>query len=177
MGEKDKIKEFDDKFEPHKLEMRDTLLKFCEKRGVKVKAAGIEKIKSDHFSVYTYPSIVEYYTEDMKISNKLLQIDSPLYPKRIPKPFELPEEFAKLPGKLVYVSLGSLFSLYTHLLQGLIDVLEKLPYKYIVSKGAMGHNLKFPSNRFIGENYVDQLAVLQVVDGMIAHGIRLKFII
>ena len=33
-----------------------------------------------------------------------------------------------------------------------------------------GHDLKFPSNKFIGENYVDQLAVLQVVDGMIAHG-------
>lgn len=63
------------------------------------------------------------------------QIDTNLHPGRIPKPFELPDEFAKLPGKIVYVSLGSLFSAYTHILQRLCDILEKLPYKYIVSKG------------------------------------------
>ena len=115
--------------------MRKTLLEFCEKRGAKFNSQEIEKIRSDHFSVYCYPSVVDYYSEDIKISNKLMQIDSPLYPQRVPKPFELPEAFAKLPGKIVYVSLGSLFSIYTHLLQRLIDVLEKLPYKYIVSKG------------------------------------------
>ena len=116
------------------------------------------------------------------------QIDSPLFPERIPKPFELPSEFAKLPGKIIFVSLGSLFSAYTYLLQRLCDILEKLPYKYIVSKGKNclnffkkiysnfssegpnGDGLKFPSNKFIGENFVNQLAVLQVADAMIAHG-------
>ena len=119
------------------------------------------------------------------------QIDTPIHAERIPKPFELPSEFAKLPGKIIYVSLGSLFSAYTYIIQRLCDILEKLPYKYIVSKGKKfyfffqkknlipisisskgpnGDTLKFPSNKFIGENFVNQLAVLQVVDGMIAHG-------
>lgn len=58
----------------------------------------------------------------------------------------------------------------SHRLQDLVDVLDKLPYKYIVSKGPNGDNLKFPSKKFIGENFIDQLAVLQQADAMIAHG-------
>ena len=43
-----------------------------------------------------------------------------------------------------------------------------------VSKGPNGDKLIFPSNRFIGENYINQLGVLQTVAAnngcMIAHG-------
>lgn len=67
-----------------------------------------------------------------------------------------------------------LLSLYVHLIQRLVDMLDKLPYKFIVSKGLNGDQLKFPSAKFIGENFVDQLAVLQVSDAIISHGKRLK---
>ena len=63
------------------------------------------------------------------------QIDTPIYPERIPKPFELPDEFAKLPGKIIYVSLGSLFSTYVGKIQKIVNALDKLPHKFIVSKG------------------------------------------
>lgn len=66
-----------------------------------------------------------------------------------------------------------MFSLYVHLIQRLVDLLDKLPYKFIVSKGAYGDQLKFPSAKFIGENFVDQLAVLQVSQAIISHGKRL----
>lgn len=106
----------------------------------------------------------------MKRANKLWAIDSVLSPERIPAPYKLPEEFARIPLPVVYVSLGSLFSSYTYLMQRLLNMLEKFPAKFIVSKGSRGDQLKFPSDRFIGENFLDQLAVLQISDAMITHG-------
>uniref|UniRef100_A0AAN0N794 UDP-glycosyltransferase n=1 Tax=Polyphagotarsonemus latus TaxID=1204166 RepID=A0AAN0N794_9ACAR len=126
--------------------------------------------RSDNLSIYSYPKELDYFDDGIREKYKLLQVDAPIVPSRIPPPFELPEEFSKLPGKIIYVSLGSLFSLYHTKLQKLIDVLATLPYKYIVSKGPAGEKINFPDNRFIGENFVNQLAVLQVVDMMIAHG-------
>uniref|UniRef100_A0AAN0LHV3 UDP-glycosyltransferase n=1 Tax=Polyphagotarsonemus latus TaxID=1204166 RepID=A0AAN0LHV3_9ACAR len=126
--------------------------------------------RSDYLSIYSYPKEVDYFNDELKKNYKLLQIDSPIVPSRIPPPFELPKEFAKLPGKIIYVSLGSMFSCYHTKLQKLLDTLAILPYKYIVSKGPNGDKITFPDNRFIGENFVNQLAILQVADMMIAHG-------
>uniref|UniRef100_A0AAN0LM54 UDP-glycosyltransferase n=1 Tax=Polyphagotarsonemus latus TaxID=1204166 RepID=A0AAN0LM54_9ACAR len=126
--------------------------------------------RSDYLTFYTYPKELDYFDDEFRKEYKILQVDSPIVSSRLPKPFELPDQFAKLPGKIIYVSLGSLFSLYHVKLQKLIDALSELPYKYIVSKGPFGDKLKFPNDCFIGENFVDQLAVLQVVDMMIAHG-------
>ena len=58
---------------------------------------------------------------------------------------------------MIQIPSGSLFSAYVDKLQRLVDILEKIPnVKFIVSKGPNGDRLKFPSDRFIGENYVDQ---------------------
>lgn len=98
-------------------------------------------------------------------------MDSPLNESRVPKPFELPEEFAKLPGKIVYLSLGTVFSYYAHYVQKIVDALDQLSAcKFIVSQGVNGDRVKLPSHRFYGENFLDQLAVLQVADLMIGHG-------
>ena len=86
-------------------------------------------------SIYSYPLELDYFSSEFKDQNKLLQIDSAITKDKISEPYELPQEFKELPGEIVYVSLGSLFSVYTRLIQKLIDVLDKLPYKYIVSKG------------------------------------------
>lgn len=63
-----------------------------------------------------------------------------------------------------------MFSAYAYLLQRLLDMLEKLPYKYLVSKGRNGDQVRLPSERFIGSNFVDQLAALQVCEAAICHG-------
>uniref|UniRef100_A0AAN0LP44 UDP-glycosyltransferase n=1 Tax=Polyphagotarsonemus latus TaxID=1204166 RepID=A0AAN0LP44_9ACAR len=126
--------------------------------------------RSDNFSFYIYPKELDYFNEKIKKEYNLLQVDSPVVLSRIPLPYRLSEEFAELPRKIIYVSLGSLFNYYYVLLQKLIDSLANLPYKYIISKGQFGDKIKFPNNHFIGENFVDQLAVLQVADMMIAHG-------
>ena len=52
-----------------------------------------------------------------------------------------------------------MFSIYVDKLQRLVDILDKIPsVKFIVSKGPNGDKLKFPSNRFIGQNFVDQVS-------------------
>ena len=53
-------------------------------------------------------------------------------------------------------------------------MLDRLPYKYIVSLGPNGDAIKLPSSKFIGEKHVDQLAVLQSSDVAIVHG---KFLV
>uniref|UniRef100_A0AAN0LM61 UDP-glycosyltransferase n=1 Tax=Polyphagotarsonemus latus TaxID=1204166 RepID=A0AAN0LM61_9ACAR len=126
--------------------------------------------RSNFMSIYCYPKELDYFDDKIRENYNLLRVDSPIMFSKLPPPFQLPEDFLNLPGKIIYVSLGSLYSCYHDKLQKLIDVLATLPYKFIVSKGPNGEKLIFPNNRFIGENYVDQLAVLQVVDMIIAHG-------
>lgn len=70
----------------------------------------------------------------------------------------------------MFYLLGTMFSGFSNLLQRLLDTLERLPYKYIVSKGRNGDQVKLPSERFIGSNHVNQLAVLQVCEAAICHG-------
>uniref|UniRef100_A0AAN0LIZ6 UDP-glycosyltransferase n=1 Tax=Polyphagotarsonemus latus TaxID=1204166 RepID=A0AAN0LIZ6_9ACAR len=126
--------------------------------------------RSKHLSIYSYPKELDYFGDEIRQKYNLIQVDCPIVPSKIPTPFELPETFNEIPGKIIYVSLGSIFSCYYEKLQKLLDSLANLPYKYIVSKGPKGDKIKFPNKRFIGENFVDQLAVLQVVDMMISHG-------
>lgn len=172
VDEKERIKKFDEQFLDCRDGVREHLHDLFEKRGTKFykENVQIDQILSDHLSVYCYPREIDYFDDKIREKFNLYQIDSPLITKRIPKPYELPEDFKNISGKTIYISFGTLYSNFTDRLQNLVDILDKLPYKYIVSKGLYGDRLKFPSNKFIGENHVDQLAVLQVVDGMIAHG-------
>uniref|UniRef100_A0AAN0LVW8 UDP-glycosyltransferase n=1 Tax=Polyphagotarsonemus latus TaxID=1204166 RepID=A0AAN0LVW8_9ACAR len=171
IDEKEKIRKFKEDF----LCVETKLIKFLndlfEKRNVKFnKNLPINLPRSDILSIYNYPKELDYFDDELRKTYKLWQIDSPIVPSRIPAPYQLSEEFVKLPGKIIYVSLGSLFSCFDSKIQKLLDTLAELPYKYIVSKGPNGDKIKFPNDRFIGENFVDQLAVLQVADMMIAHG-------
>lgn len=147
------------------------MFKILEERGAKYENQNrpIDQIISDHFNIYVYPKEVDYY-EDSNDDLKLWQIDSVVSPEKLPKPYELPDYFKSLPGKLVYVSLGTLFSSYTYLMQKLLERLDKFEAKFIVSKGKKGNQIQFPSAKFIGEDFIDQLSVLQIVDCFITHG-------
>uniref|UniRef100_A0AAN0LVX7 UDP-glycosyltransferase n=1 Tax=Polyphagotarsonemus latus TaxID=1204166 RepID=A0AAN0LVX7_9ACAR len=171
LDEKDKIKKFNDEFSSFEKKFIKFLNDLFERRNVKIpENLRINLPRSDNLSIYCYPKELDYYNDEIKNEFNLIQVDSPVVSSRIPLPYQLPEEFLNLPGKIIYVSLGTLFSCFESKIQKLIDTLANLPYKYIVSKGPNGDKIKFPNNRFIGENYINQLAVLQVVDMMIAHG-------
>ena len=134
MDEPDKIKKFDDEMASLWVDIRAYMYDFYKQRNSKYEREDpIDRIRSDAFSIYSFPGELEYYSEEIKQKYRLWQIDTPLSPDRVPEPYKLPASFAALPGKIVYLSLGSLFSAYTSKLQKIVDVLEKLPYKYVVS--------------------------------------------
>ena len=59
-------------------------------------------------------------------------MDTPLFPEKIPAPYELPDGFRSIAMPTVYLSFGSMCSAYTRILQRIINLLENLPYKYII---------------------------------------------
>uniref|UniRef100_A0AAN0LHH8 UDP-glycosyltransferase n=1 Tax=Polyphagotarsonemus latus TaxID=1204166 RepID=A0AAN0LHH8_9ACAR len=171
VNEKEKIKAVRTELKESFEQIRKNLYKIYDLRKIIFDSKyPINVPRSDHLSIYCYPKELDYFNDDLKKEYKLLQVDSPVVSSKIPLPFELPKKFSELPGKIIYVSLGSIFSCYFTKLQKLLDTLATLPYKYIVSKGPYGDKITFPDNRFIGENFVNQLAILQVVDMIIAHG-------
>ena len=131
-----------------------------EERGKKYeKDLPIDLPLSEHFSLYSLPLEIDYYDDKEREQHRLWQIDSPLFKERIPKPFELLKNFASLPGKIIYLSLGSVYSAYTHLLQRLVDSLDKLPYKYIVSKGKNANCLFSKKRLLISISSKAQMAI------------------
>lgn len=155
VNDKEKIRVYDQSFQQVRQRWVADLYKFYELRGLKYenKDRPIDFPVSDHMTIYSFPEELDCFSEELKEKYHLWQIDSPLFPEKLPaKPYSLPEHFqAFLPGKIVYVSLGSLFSAYTHRLQKLVNVLANFSgYKYIVSKGANGDELVMPSDSFIG---------------------------
>lgn len=82
---------------------------------------------------------------------------------------EVPDEFMKLPGKLVYFSLGTLVSSNVKLINRLLEILSKSPNKFIVSKGQLHEQIKLFPNMW-GDGFIDQKTVLSNVDLFITHG-------
>ena len=53
----------------------------------------------------------------------------------------------------------------------MIEILSELPHRFIMSKGVLGHEFEpIMGENLTGENYIDQLAVLQTVSMIISHG-------
>lgn len=53
----------------------------------------------------------------------------------------------------------------------MIEILSELPHRFILSKGVIGEEYNaIMGDNMAGENYIDQLAVLQTVEMIISHG-------
>ncbi|NP_001310106.1 uncharacterized LOC107371807 isoform X1 [Tetranychus urticae] len=84
-------------------------------------------------------------------------------------PLAIPRDFFNKPGKLIYFTLGTAVSNDLGIMRDIISVLAKSPHKFIVSKGFRGDQLELADNMW-GENYVDQIRVLELVDLVITNG-------
>ncbi|XP_053208067.1 uncharacterized UDP-glucosyltransferase YdhE-like [Panonychus citri] len=123
-----------------------------------------------YFGFYHYPEGLDYKECGPKEpAGKWFRIDASIRKPDEESEFVIPESIASLPGKLIYFSLGSLGSADVELMRQIIDVLSKLPHRFIVSKGPKGDEIELPPNMW-GENYVNQIAVIKVVDMVITHG-------
>lgn len=173
VNEKERIEEFKQAFAECLAKWQGEVHRRYKARGMEYKKnISISSPISEHFSVYSFPQELDFVPEEIKKEHNLWRIESAILPDRLPPLFELPEQFKDQPGDLIYVSVGSLFSVFTERFQRLLDVLDRLPYRYIVSLGPKGDRIRLPSSKFIGYNWVNQLAVLQIPELklMITHG-------
>ena len=108
LNEPEKIKQFDEQMAPFWSKIRDYMHEFHAKRDSKFDRTDfqINHIRSDEFIIYSFPRELDYFGDEVKKRLKLWQIDTPLSPDRVPEPYELPADFAALPGKTIYLSLG-----------------------------------------------------------------------
>ncbi|XP_053208073.1 NDP-glycosyltransferase YjiC-like [Panonychus citri] len=123
-----------------------------------------------YFGFYHYPEGLDYKECGPKEpADKWFRIDASIRKPDEESEFVIPESIASLPGKLIYFSLGSLGSADVELMRQIISLLSKLPHRFIVSKGPKGDEIDLPPNMW-GQNYVNQIAIIKVVDMVITHG-------
>jgi hypothetical protein len=138
---------------------------------------------SEHLNVYMCPEELDYShvpapknwvrCDSILRSNAILpsdeqtkQADLETKPKTSLK---LPAEFVNKPGKLIFLSMGSLASGDVPLMKRLVAILAEAPHKFIVSRGPNWDKYELADNMW-GEKFLPQLEVLQQVDLIITHG-------
>lgn len=65
--------------------------------------------------------------------------------------------------------MGTLVSTQLTIMQSVMNKVANVKHRFIVSKGECGDELKMPPNS-VGENFLPQTQVLQMVDVFISHG-------
>ena len=83
--------------------------------------------------------------------------------------FAVPARLRDGPGKLIFLSMGSVVSADLELMRRLVASLADAPHRFIVAKGPLHARYDLPDNMW-GEAFVPQLQVLKQADLMITHG-------
>ena len=91
----------------------------------------------------------------------------------IPERFEIPEKLKNLSGELIYFSLGSHSAIYKPMMNRLLKIFSEIPHRFIVSKGPTGDQYVLSANQY-GENFLNQLSVLQRTSVFLTHGGKLQ---
>ena len=110
VNEPEQIKEFADGVREARQKTMADIRNGYLMRGVdrKNQTLPVDSPLSDRFpTIYMFPKEVDYFPQQLKDEYGLWRIDNVLPKDQIPKPFELPPDFQKLPGQVIYVSLGS----------------------------------------------------------------------
>lgn len=136
--------------------------------------------KSPFLNVYMYPKELDYdnvpaldgwtHVDSMlRINSKLPDGGSTGKENAIQTTFDLPPELDGLPGKLIFLSMGSLASGDVELMKRLVAILAKSPHRFIVNRGANWQDYDLAPNMW-GQKFLPQLAILNTVDLIITHG-------
>lgn len=164
-------KELYDEWESY-LEEKHQLVNFCPKNP----RGGMPS--SPYLNVYMYPKELDYdlkverwFNCDsiLRINGKIPEADEENATELKIKNFEIPVELEDKPGKLIFLSMGSLASGDVELMKRLVAILAKCPHRFIVSRGPNWDKYELAPNMW-GEKFVDQLAVLPKIDLIITHG-------
>lgn len=126
----------------------------------------LEFIGEGDLNLYVYPEAADY-VKQRPLGPSWHRLDSSV--RETDAPFELPAEFAEMPGALVYFSLGSLGSADIALMKRLTGILAQTPHRYVVSKGPLHAELDLPDNMW-GAEFLPQTSILPLTDLVITHG-------
>lgn len=120
---------------------------------------------SPHLNLYMYPEELdykEYPLKDWKRCDCIVRDQKA-------NQFAIPEKLKDKPGKLIFLSLGSLASADVNLMKRLTSMLADCPHRFIVCKGPLHKEYELPDNMW-GDKFVPQLEVLTIIDLIITHG-------
>lgn len=135
---------------------------------------------SPYLNVYMYPEELDYShvpppkgwtpcDSMLRINAKIPDNDDDYATESSIPAFEVPTELKDKPGKLIFLSMGSLASGDVALMKRLVKILAKSPHRFIVSRGPNWDKYDLAANMW-GEKFVPQLSVLPKVDLIITHG-------
>lgn len=164
--EKDKWEEFNKVREQVYMENLKAYNELFEKSVYKRPRPDFFFTLSHHLNFYLCPEELDY-TDIRTLDDRFFRLDASIREEKTT--FEIPEKLKNLPGKLIYLSMGSIGSNDSELMKRLIDILTDSPHKFIVSKGLQGDKYELPDNMW-GENFLPQTKVLPHVDLFITHG-------
>jgi len=122
--------------------------------------------ESPYLNLYLYPAEADYPRE-RPLGPTWHRLDSCV--RATDTEWAVPPNLAGRPGRLIYLSLGSLGSADVGLMQRLVDALGRTDHRVIVSKGPLGEQIRLHDN-MTGEALLPQPAVLPLVDLVITHG-------
>ncbi|XP_025017716.1 uncharacterized protein LOC112538463 [Tetranychus urticae] len=125
------------------------------------------QIYAEQLGIYIFPGPLDYH-ELGSPKEKWFRCDSSI---RTPETldFALPEKLKGKPGKLIYVSMGTVVSAVRQLMEMIVSPLAKSPHRFVVSTGVYGGALELHDNMW-GDKYINQIALLPKVDLFITHG-------
>ncbi len=122
--------------------------------------------ESPWLNLYVYPAEADYQRA-RPLGPTWHRLDSSV--RATDGSWSLPAHLADGPGKLIYLSLGSLGSADVELMQRLVDILGRSPHRVIVSKGPLADQIRLHED-MTGEAFLPQPAILPQVDLVITHG-------
>ncbi|NP_001310082.1 uncharacterized UDP-glucosyltransferase YojK-like [Tetranychus urticae] len=125
------------------------------------------QLYAKQLGIYIYPGPLDYHELGPPKEN-WVRLDSSIRAPETPS-FELPEKLKDKPGKLTYVSMGTLASSVIELISMILTPLANSPHRFIVSTGMNGDSIKLHENMW-GSKFINQLALLPKVDLFITHG-------
>jgi MGT family glycosyltransferase len=119
-------------------------------------------------SMYVYPAEADY-TGRRPLDDSWTRLDSSI--RETDEDYELPAVVADRPegSALVFLSLGSLGAADVSLMQRLINILNRTPHRFIVSKGPQADKITLADN-MVGEQMLPQTRIIPLVDAVISHG-------
>ncbi len=158
-----------DRFQQHYVELHAGLQgefsAFAQQRGCPPLPPGEFMYESPYLNLYIYPVEADYLRAQA-LPPTWRRLESCV--RATEDAFELPAQLDR-PGKLIYVSLGSLGSADGALMGRLIELFGRTQHRVIISMGPQAGQIELPENMYGGE-FLPQPSILPLADLVVTHG-------